>query len=199
MGDSVPFHLIGTVPDMSNYDTYKYIFHDTLCAGLTAPAVKDIKVYLSSDKIKDSTDTDITDKFTISVSEQTITITCRNLKEIDEIEAGKHIIVEYSATLNQNAAVGLPGNDNTVKLEYSNNPDQSGSGENTPTGETPEDKVIVFTYKLDVTKVDGANKETKLKDAEFKLYKKSGETKQYAKVDENQKVTSWVDEENASV
>ena len=26
MGDAVPFHLIGRVPDMSRYDTYKYIF-----------------------------------------------------------------------------------------------------------------------------------------------------------------------------
>ena len=35
MGDAVYFHLIGSVPDMSRYDTYKYIFHDTLSAGLT--------------------------------------------------------------------------------------------------------------------------------------------------------------------
>lgn len=35
IGDAVPFKLIGTVPEMDGYDTYKYIFHDTLSAGLT--------------------------------------------------------------------------------------------------------------------------------------------------------------------
>ena len=35
MGDAVSFHLIGSVPDMSLYDTYKYIFHDTLSDGLS--------------------------------------------------------------------------------------------------------------------------------------------------------------------
>ena len=35
IGDSIPFKLIGTVPDMSAYDTYTYVFHDTLSAGLT--------------------------------------------------------------------------------------------------------------------------------------------------------------------
>lgn len=55
MGDSVNFHLIGAVPDMGNYDTYKYEFEDTLSAGLTAPAESDVKVYLSNDKILETT------------------------------------------------------------------------------------------------------------------------------------------------
>ena len=29
IGDSVPFKLIGSIPDMSAYDTYEYIFTDT--------------------------------------------------------------------------------------------------------------------------------------------------------------------------
>ena len=35
IGDSVPFKLIGSIPDMSAYDTYEYIFTDTLSNGLT--------------------------------------------------------------------------------------------------------------------------------------------------------------------
>ena len=188
MGDKVPFHLIGRVPDMSNYDTYKYIFHDTLSAGLTAPAKEKIKVYLSSDKTKDDNDVDITNSFNIAVSGQTITVTCNDLKTISNIAADKYIIVEYSAELNQNAVVGLDGNENKVNLEYSNNPDQSGEGDTDNTGKTPDDKVIVFTYKLDVTKVDGENNNTKLQGAEFKLHNDKNE---WAIVDENGKVTGW--------
>ena len=73
--------------------------------------------------------------------------------------------------MNKDAEIGLPGNPNKVYLEFSNNPNSGGEGD---TGKTPEDKVIVFTYELDVTKVDGEDADTKLKDAEFKLYDENG-------------------------
>lgn len=168
IGDAVPFHLIGTVPDMSRFDTYKYIFHDTLSAGLTAPAKAAVKVYLSRNKIRDESDTDVTSSFTVAVEGQNITVSIDNLNGISNITNDQYIIVEYTATLNQNAVVGLDGNPNTVYLEYSNKPDQSGSG-NSNTGNTPPDNVIVFTYELDTTKVDGQNNNTKLKDAKFVL------------------------------
>ena len=166
MGEAVPFHLIGTVPDMSRYDTYRYIFHDTLSAGLTPPAATGISVYLSADKAVGG-DTDITSSFSVTVNGQNITVSSDNIKTITNIAQGMYIIVEYSATLNQNAVIGLDGNPNTVYLEYSNKPDQSGAGGNT--GRTPDDQVIVFTYELDVTKVDGRQTETKLKHAKFVL------------------------------
>ena len=197
MGDSVEFHLIGLVPDMDNYETYKYEFDDTLSTGLTAPSKGDIKVYLSDDKKVNSTDTPLTEtqyenNLSITVSGQKITVAFKNLKAVSDIAKGKYILVDYSAVLNQDAVVGLDGNVNAVKLKYSNNPNQGGEG--APTGETPEDKVIVFTYELDATKVDKNNHETKLKDAEFLLYRMEGETKKYVKLDENKKVVSWEDE-----
>lgn len=192
MGDTVAFHLIGSVPDMSRYDTYKYVFHDTLSNGLTPPAKENVKVYLSNDKIKDDQDTEITESFTVTVSGQDITVSCNDLKTIEGIAQGKYIIVEYTATLNQNAVVGLNGNPNTVKLEYSNKPDQSGSGDTDNTGKTPEDKVIVFTYELDTTKVDGQDSTKKLEGAEFKLKNSAGK---WAIVDSNSKVTGWADKE----
>ena len=186
IGDDVPFHLIGSVPDMSQYETYKYTFSDTLGEGFDAPT--SIKVYLSDNKVLDAGDSVITDSFTItSPLTKTFTVSTNNLKAI--ATTGKYVIVSYTAKLNSSAQIGLPGNVNTAKLTYSNKPDQSGQGENQPTGETPEDKVIVFTYGLDVTKVDSKNAETKLKDAEFKLYRGT-DTKEYAKV-LNGKVTGW--------
>lgn len=174
IGDAVPFHLIGTVPDMSGYDTYKYIFHDTLSDGLTAPADNTIKVYRSDDQTVDGSDVDVTAAFTKNVSGQQITVSIDNLKSIENIAKGQYIIVEYTATLNTGAVIGLDGNPNTVYLEYSNKPNQSAAGDTDNTGKTPQDRVIVFTYQLNTTKVDGQNTETKLKDAKFVLLNSDG-------------------------
>ena len=187
IGDDVPFHLIGSVPNMSQYETYKYTFSDTLGEGFDAPT--SIKVYLSDDKVLDVEDSDITSSFTITNPlAKAFTVSTNNLKTIEGVATGKYVIVSYTAKLNSSAQIGLPGNVNTAKLTYSNKPDQSGQGENQPTGETPEDKVIVFTYKLDTTKVDSDKDTTKLPGAEFKLRNANN---QYAVVDENNKVTSW--------
>ena len=195
MGDAVPFHLIGSVPDMSRYDTYKYIFHDTLSNGLTAPAEDNVKVYLSADKVLDTnSDSDVTTSFTIDVTNQTITVSCDNLKTVSGISEAKYVIVAYTATLNQGAVVGLEGNPNVVYLEYSNKPDQSGSGDNDNTGHTPEDKVIVFTYELDTTKVDGQDNTKKLEGAEFKLRNAAGK---WAVVNGDFKVTGWAETQEA--
>lgn len=199
IGDKVPFHLIGSVPDMSQYTTYVYKFTDTLGKGFDAPA--DVKVYLSDDKVVDNKDTDVTKDFTVSQvttsedSAKSFTVSTNNLKTVNngDIAKGQYIIVDYTAKLNASAEIGLPGNVNTAKLTYSNKPDQSGQGENQPTGETPEDKVIVFTYKLNGTKVDATDNNTTLKDAEFKLQNAAGS---WAQIDTNHKVTGWATDEN---
>ena len=86
------------------------------------------------------------------------------------------ITVEYTATLNENAVLGSAGNLNNVYLEYSNNPNKSEAGNN-ETGNTPADKVIVFTYKTIINKVDGEDKP--LTGAEFTLEKYNKETDEW--------------------
>lgn len=90
------------------------------------------------------------------------------------------ITVKYSAKLDTDAEIGLNGNVNEVKLTYSNNPNKTGNGTTKPddTGETPVDKVIVFTYEQDFTKKD-ADSGKELKDAEFVLSREKGEETQY--------------------
>ena len=171
IGDAVPFRLIGSVPDMSRYDTYKYVFHDTLSDGLTLNQ-DSIKVYVASDNTG-SDKAEITG-WTKTVSGQTFTVSFADLKTVSGVSQGKYIIVEYTATLNQSAVIGLPGNINKVHLEYSNKPDQSGSGDTDNTGKTPEDEVLVFTYELDTTKVDGKNPDTNLRGAKFVLLNSDG-------------------------
>ena len=217
IGDDVPFHLIGSVPDMSQYETYTYKFTDTFDKGFDAVDTAKVKVYLSKDKKLDlgNTDTsqndkDITQYFTgdnggiqyaaateaqgeTAGTKATLTVSTKDLKKAATYskDQPQYVIVSYTAKLNAKAEIGLPGNVNTAKLTYSNNPDQSGQGENHPTHDTPEDKVIVFTYGLDVTKVDSRNTETKLKDAEFKLKNSDGK---WATITDG-KVTGWADTE----
>ena len=182
MGDDVPFLLIGTLPDnYADYTIYQYIFHDTLSAGLTYN--NDAKVYV----VNGSSKTEVTESFDTTGS---LEVKCTNLKAISGVSITKdsYIVVEYTAKLNSNAVVGLNGNPNKVYLEFSNNHNQEHSGE---TGTTPEDEVIVFTYKLDVTKVDGTDNTKTLEGAEFKLKNSAGK---WATVTDG-KVTGWAEAE----
>ena len=195
IGDAVPFKLIGTVPNMDRYDTYKYTFNDTASNGLTLPSKDGVKVYVADDKAG-TNKADITSSAAITVNGQNLTVAFSDLKTVDGVAAGKYIIVEYSATLNGKAEIGLPGNENAVKLTFSNNPNQSGQGGSNPQGETPEDKVIVFTYQLNGTKVDATDNNKTLENAEFKLQRQSDS--KWAQITDG-KVTAWGDEGNASV
>lgn len=193
IGDAVPFKLIGTLPtNFADYDTYQYIFHDTLSTGLDLNEGS-IKVYYASNKAGTDKTEISSEKYTVNVpgteEKCSFEVAFADLTSVEGVTADKYIIVEYTATLNKDAEIGLPGNPNKVYLEFSNNPNSGGEGD---TGETPEDKVIVFTYELDVTKVDGEDANTKLKDAEFKLYDENGK---YVIVDADGKVTGWADNE----
>lgn len=67
---------------------------------------------------------------------------------------GKYIVITYWAKLNGKAVIASTGNPNDVHLTYSNNPNQSGSG-NPSTTDTPDHKVTAFTFEINVDKVDG--------------------------------------------
>ena len=173
IGDEVPFQLTGTMPSsLGDYTSYSYTFNDTLSKGLTFD--KDsVKVYLNS-----AAESNLIDSSNYSVSkavevlggngETTFTVSFTNVKSIQSLTADSKIIVEYTATLNGDAVIDADGNPNKVSLTYSNNPNAGGDGD---TGTTPEDMVIVFTYKLTVNKV-GEDKGTPLTGAGFTLYKK---------------------------
>ena len=189
IGSDVPFQLVGTLPsNYADYETYKYVFHDELQNTLKYNG--NVKVYVQNDETKK----EITAGFTVDPSVAatagggTLTVTFDDLKAVTNVSATSKIIVEYTAELLSTAEIGQPGNKNEVYLEYSNNPNQTGEG--TPsTGNTPKDEVLVFTYELDVTKVDGQDSEKKLANAEFVLLN-SDKTK-VAKVADG-KFVEWV-------
>lgn len=198
IGSNVPFQLIGTLPsNYADYESYKYVFHDTLGAGLQYNG--DVKVYVRNGE----KDTELTSGFTVAPDKAatagggSLTITFDNLKTIKSITSSSSIVVKYTAKLLNTAVIGQPGNPNEVYLEYSSNPNFSGTG-TPPTSETPKDTVLVFTYQLDINKVDGTTPTKKLQNAEFKLKCVAAEKEatwngKWVTVDANNKVTGWVD------
>ena len=168
VGQDVQYQLTGTVAEnVASFDTYYYEFHDELSAGLTAK--KDsIKVYAGSDR--DSA-VEITSGFTPEVKDgengagQTLTVTFDNLKTaVADLSSSTKIFVEYTAQLdpNKTVVVGGAGNDNTVKLIYSNNPMSNGRGESVP------DTVRDYTYALKLVKQDHESK-NKLRNVGFTI------------------------------
>lgn len=186
IGDTVNFEITGTLPSNYNeYSKYKYELYDTLSTGLSYN--NDAKVFVKNGDNR----VEVTSQTTISHENGNLTIKFADLKTLTgvTISSTSEIIVEYSAILNNNAVIGLDGNPNEVYLKFSNNPNNGGSGE---MGKTPTDQVVVFTYELDVTKVDGKDNTTKLQGAEFVLLNSAGK---FATVSGG-KVTGWVDETN---
>ena len=186
IGDTIPYELVGTLPDnYDKYETYTYEFTDTMSDGLTY--LNDARVYLDSEAY------DITDHFTITPTGETAGATlvitekdAKGLKDIKTVNKDSKIIVKYTAKLNNNAKVGLPGNPNTMTLKFSNNPNKGGEGD---TGTTPEDKNIVFTYGLDVNKYfDAVDAAKKLDGAKFVVLNSENKV---LKVAEDGKIT-WV-------
>lgn len=187
IGDSVPFELAAVAPkddEISSYNEYKFVFHDKMDDGLTLKE-DTIEVYVGSTKLESdqyslNTKPDDKDTFDVEVKIKGGGISDR---------AGQTIRVKFSATLNSNAKLDKDGNENSFKLEYSNNPTTGG------TGTTEPDEVVVFTYHMDLNKVDGTNTSQALSGAEFVLYRMKDETtKEYltaTKVTEGSNVGSY--------
>ena len=168
IGDTVEFRTFTTVPNTTGYTKYDYEIHDEMSAGLTS-------------NVKDASG------ITIKINEgeelgrgyYTVTVDSTNannfsvkvdiLKAIKEgkIEEGDNLYTYYTGVLNEDANVYDKGKQqNTAYLQYSNNPH-----DNNTKGETPHVTVYDWTFKMNVQKIDGADKEKELKDAKFVLSK----------------------------
>ena len=183
VNDTVPFKLTATLPtdkdDFAAYKTYKLVFHDTQSAGLTFNSESVVVKYegkqLSADSYTLNTATTDNHTFDLTIAD------AKSVKGTDSeaitVAAGGKFTVEYTSTLNDQAVIGSTGNPNEASLEFSNNPNVGGEGE---TGETPKDKVIVFTYELDITKTFSDNGTPAENDLpKFKLYKYDEAQKDY--------------------
>lgn len=194
IGDAVPFKLTATLPSatwFNLYETYTLKFWDEMDDGLTFN--DDVVVKLNGTTVIPESN------YTATPDEDLhgFNVVINDVKALTDAEgnaitvtATDTFVVEYTATLNGDCKKGVEGNVNKVYLEYSNNPNYNGSGE---TGKTPEDKVVVFTFVLQGTKVDAGNNETVLEGAKFAVYN-SDKSKYITAIDATTKVITWASE-----
>lgn len=160
VGDTVTFKLTAKVPDMTDYTTYKFVFHDTLSNGLAYDAGT-VKVTIG--------DTEVTKEGNYTVTEPTgeskeLTVTFADLTKVTDATAGKDIVVTYTAKITKDAVTTKPAT-NKAYLEYSNDPSGKGTGTSNP------DESKVYTYDIKIFKFykGEGNAETALANATFKL------------------------------
>lgn len=183
IGQDVTYNLYGTVAEnFDKYDTYFYEFSDQISKGLTLQSGAEVYLYGSVSDAKGDlthkTGQKITNKFKQSAETvdstngaKTTKWTCENLKDVSGITKQSCVVVSYKARINTDAIVagtesnvaGTESNDNTVILNYSNNPMDKDSK-----GQTPPDKVKDYTYGLKINKVD-LGTEAALDDVEFTI------------------------------
>mgnify|MGYP002642963976 CR=1 FL=1 len=191
IGQDVTYNLYGTVAEnFDKYGTYFYEFSDQISKGLTLQEGAKVRLYPSKDAAKRdlarTTGTDITKSFIESTGaaaedgSKTTKWTCADLKAVEGVVSNSCIVVSYTAQINKDAVVaGTQGNENTVTLNYSNNPMSSENGKTQP------DTVKDYTYGLKINKVD-LGTEKALENAQFTITTKGDESSvsnKYVKAD----------------
>lgn len=150
-----------------------YLFHDKMSAGLTFTAVT--KVTLNGTDVAaenyEVVTTGLTDDCTFEV--RFTQAFCDTLKANDKI------VISYTATLNENAVVGVEGNPNESKIEY---------GQSGKTTTTPPSTTTTYTWDLEVLKYGNTDKANVLENAQFVLLNKD---KNKVAVVVDGKLTGW--------
>lgn len=186
IGDTVKFELNSAIPTYpANAIAKQYWISDKVSGGLTFDA-SSLKVY----GVKGITETPLAKgtAFTQSTTRPTGNGTEKEVTfalsfDYDKIKSYDSIKVTYSAVLNKDAVTGADGNQNTAYLDYNNNPYQADSWK------TKDDKTTVYTYGIEVVKVDEKTATKPLAGAEFSIsdgtaaikFSQDGTTKVYYK------------------
>lgn len=163
IGDTVEFLITATIPsDVSAYTDYTYTITDNLSEGLTYDSGS-LKVYTSS-TLDENSEVKTYYSLHTNSSDYTFRLDFEMMNIKKDFPSGEVMYIYYTATVTEDAAIYGDGYEqNTAKLEYSNNPYDS-----TSTG-TVDDTVYGYTFALDVIKTAGDGT-TPLSGAKFALY-----------------------------
>lgn len=90
-------------------------------------------------------------------------------------KAFEKLYVKYTATLLDTAVTTTDGNSNKIDLTYSNKTSLDNTNKNDDNNKNHiEDSAVVYTFKIDIKKVDGQDQPLKGKIVTFDLYKEVG-------------------------
>ncbi len=170
VGDTVTFTMKANVPDMTGFTAYTFAFLDTLSEGLDFGEVKEVKVGSITVNEGNSEATYTLEK-NYEGNPQQIKITLNDFYDSYKEQVGAEISVTYTATLNEDAVIGVgtDTNKNSAKVEFSNDPsvgDSTGTGGSTD--DSKEDIVELRIFEIDIKKINQAQEG--LSDAKFQLY-----------------------------
>lgn len=176
IGDTVNFEIDATIPDYpENAENKNFYVSDIMSAGLVynegSLVVKGYKADTTTDTL--SADTHYTVESNRPTGDTTTPTAFTLNFKYDQIKGYQKVIVTYSATLGAAAVYGdneNTANTNTAYLDYTNKP----YGNNSWNTKTDENKV--YTYEMDLVKVDKKNAETKLAGAEFQITRDGSDT-----------------------
>ena len=189
VGDTVYFKLTASLHAYAkDYSKYYFRFDDTLPAGLTYKGVA-LSVQSGTTTYPVSTP-----YYSVSESGNVLSVTVQDIHSMINAATGSSttlsdkIIVEIETTVNETVTIGKAGNINTAKLYFSNDPNSDYNGTGTPTslGHTKEAQAAVYSYQINVTKVDAADANTKLEGAEFIVGYNNGDNTYTWYVDKNE-------------
>lgn len=180
VGDTVTWKVEASVPsNVNELKTYKLT--DKMSDALTWENKAKANLEITTNN---STTLEASTDYTLTVPEDNTT---GGTWTIDFTEDGKTklatsnvkvITVTFNTKLNENAKIGSEGNLNDAELDYSNaiyptedltNP----NGKKTPGEDKIQDQAIVYSFQMNVSKVDGKTN-TALKDVMFDLYSYTG-------------------------
>ena len=179
VGDVVTWKVTAAVP--SNVDKLaKYILTDNMSNALTWESVEKANLTIETkphvDLVKDTDYTLTVPKDGAEGGTWTIEFTAAGK---DKLAANNvtSISVTFNTKLNSNATVNNKGNLNDAGLTYSNG--FKSDDEKYPDQPEPKDEVIkneasVYTFGMNIEKVDGKDSRGKLQGAEFDLYLYNG-------------------------
>ena len=166
LGDTIHYELSAVIPTYpDNAIAKQFVVSDKLPESLTLSA-DSIKVYGVNVGEEPVLLSDSYTKTSVRPAgeedEKAVTFSL-NFK-YEKISDYASLKITYDAVLNKAAVVGGDGNINQAYLDYNNNPYVDGSWK------SDEDQVTVYTYGMEIAKVDEDNEEP-LTGASFYLYK----------------------------
>ena len=189
VGDEIPYTLTGTTPNFSN-EGYSYKFTDNMDAALQlvyTPSQSNASQVEGGVKVTIGTGADakeITSSFDITYSNNVLTLTANELKDVEGLSTDSMLYVTYTAKVT-GAQTNVDVNNRVVVESQMDTADAT---------KTPEIKEQVYPVTLEITKVDG-NRDA-LAGAKFVLYRYVGEesTKQYATTTAQGGFTGWTED-----
>lgn len=168
--ETVTFKLTADVVGSTDKKLQAYKINDVMSAGLTFTGVSSVK--LTGGTAADKTLVNNTD-YTVNPATggQTfnVTLNATNVLAKDFFYDYTEVEVICTAIVNENANTGAIPNTNEDSLDYTN--------ANGVDSHSDGVKVNVYTYEVEIIKVDAANHQVKLAGAEFEVYKTENDAK----------------------